>query len=62
MTLKSIQRDKWYETKYGIGLCESVGGTRPVSCSFIIKHPVPLGRRNVSPRDVIREVEEPKKP
>lgn len=60
MTMKDIKRGKWYETKQGVGLCLSVGGTRPPSAEFNITHPFPRGRVYLAARDVVREVDQPK--
>jgi hypothetical protein len=59
MQLKRIQVGKWYETKAGVGVVEQVGGTFPPSVRIRIVAPFPRGLANVSPRDVLKEVDPP---
>ena len=61
MKLADIKRFQWYETTQGIGQCQYVGGTRPVTCRFRITHPLPRGTVNLSPREVLRPVADPTK-
>lgn len=59
MKITEIKKGKWYQTKFGIGVALSVGGTRPPSVMVNIVSPIPLGRRNMSPREVTKEIEPP---
>ena len=59
MTLKKIKKDHWYETTHGIGQAEQVGGTFPPSVMVRIVAPFPVGLRNLTPREVLREVDPP---
>jgi hypothetical protein len=56
MNVKQITVGKWYQTKHGIGQCERVGGTFPVTCRFRITAPLPLGVRLLKPAEVQYEV------
>jgi hypothetical protein len=62
MKRTEIKQGKWYETKQGTGECTSTGGNFPWSAQINVTHPIPRGRVNVEPRDVLREVDAPKSP
>jgi hypothetical protein len=56
MQLKKIKVGARYQTRQGEGVVVSAGGTFPPRVLVDIQRPFPLGRRNVSPRDVLYEV------
>jgi hypothetical protein len=60
MNIKSIKVGHWYETTSGIGQCQKSGGTFPPSVVIVITMPLPLGTRSLRPRDVLREVPDPR--
>lgn len=60
MKITQIKAGRWYETTHGTGPCLKSGGTFPPSVKVDIRHPLPLGVRLIAPRDVKREVDEPK--
>jgi hypothetical protein len=62
MQLQQIKKGRWYETKLGIGVAESVGGTFPPSVRFHIVAPFPRGVVTMTPRDVLKEVAPPAQP
>jgi hypothetical protein len=57
--LRKIKRGSWYDTTHGCGQCVSVGGTFPPSVQIEIVAPLPLGRRTMRPRDVLRLTDPP---
>lgn len=59
MNKTQIKEGRTYETKVGVGVCLKAGGTFPWTAVIDIKQPFPRGKCNVTPRDVIREIETP---
>lgn len=59
MKLTSIKVGRWYETDLGIGKCTQSGGTFPPSVMVEIVAPIPRGKINLTPRQVLREVNAP---
>lgn len=62
MKMKDIKVNHWYETTQGIGLTETVGGTRPPSVMVRIVTPIPRGKVNLAAKDILREVPAPSCP
>ena len=60
MKLTAIKVGRWYETKLGVGECTAAGGTFPPSVMVRIVAPFPRGLVNLTPKEVVREVEAPK--
>jgi hypothetical protein len=56
--LSAVKVGKWYETKRGVGKCVQAGGWHPPAAKFQIVAPFPLGVVFVTPREIVRELEE----
>lgn len=59
MQLKDIKPGRWYETTLGTGVCVNAGGTHPPCAMIDIRFPIPRGKWNVRPRDVLKQVPAP---
>jgi len=58
MRLKDIKQGRFYETKMGIGMAIRTGGTHPPSIKMSFQK-IGAGVLYISPRDVLREIEQP---
>ncbi len=62
MQLKKIKVGRTYETTHGEGEVLRVGGTFPPSVRVRILRPIVRGDIELTAREVLREVLDPKKP
>ena len=58
MRLKDVKPGRFYETKMGIGMAIRAGGTHPPSIKMSFQK-IGAGVFYLSPRDVLREIEQP---
>jgi hypothetical protein len=59
MTLKSIEKGKWYKTKAGVGVCiDATTKWRPPAVKFRIVYPFPR-EALMPPREVFEETVAP---
>jgi len=58
VNIKSIKVGDVVDTSVGFGRVERVGGTHPPSVRVVVVGPVPRGTSTVTPRQVLRRLED----